>query len=195
MRKERRSVEKLIHFWMDWEKFMALVDSLDHETAFAVLTLFKTGGRACEILGLKRSQCGYTSRHGVELFEIRRMTVLKWHSEKDQWRNVGIRMDEQLTKQWIDMMPEAGELFDYNYKHLYYIIKNIQYPDDLGFWPHRFRAERAIQLRDERSFDALQLQQFFKMSSIETPLHYASPEYEAVLTALTTQTKRSDVKD
>jgi hypothetical protein len=111
------------------------------------------------------------------------MPVLKRHMSYVPIRTVPVRMDEPLTREWIDLMPAEGKFFSFKYNTLYNMIADLQRPEGAThgpWWPHRFRSERARELVREYKFDALLLKQFFEMARITTPMDYANPDLAAV---------------
>jgi len=157
-----RSVEKIIKVFCGWDTITDLVEPQEENVKLLILSLFKTGGRCSEILTLYREQIDVTETR-VRVID---MPVLKRHLSKTTYRTVPIRIDEALTKLWVDLMPNKGKFFDYKYDKAYKFIRNLDSVEGKKgpWWPHRFRAERARQLVKDYSFDALLLKQFFNMA-------------------------------
>jgi|GEM_PF-5952337 len=178
-----RSVDKLVFSFCGWDRLENLVQSQDNKVVkLLILSLFKTGARANEVLTLKGEQI--VSKKG-RLFVVN-MPVLKRHLSTVPVRTVPIPIEERLTRSWINLMPSEGKFFDFQYKKAYKIIHDLESKDGKKgpWWPHRFRAERARQLVEDYDFDALLLKQFFEMARIDTVLHYASPNLRAVEKAM-----------
>ncbi len=174
-----RSVERSIKTFCGWPKITDLVESQDNKIVkLLILSLFKTGARCSEALTLSKEQIEVTEAR-VRVID---MPVHKRHMSIVPYRTVPCRVDERLTDEWLDLMPEQGKFFDFKYDKAYKLVRNLDSLEGTKgpWWPHRFRAERARQLVRDYNFDALLLRQFFEMSSMDTVLHYASPDLAAV---------------
>jgi hypothetical protein len=174
-----RSVEDSIKVFCGWPRLEKLVEEQDNKIVkLLILSLFKTGARCNEALTLYREQIEVTEAR-VKAID---MPVLKRHLKIVPYRTVPIRLDERLTDQWVDLMPDEGKFFDFKYDKAYKIIRSLETLEGVKgpWWPHRFRAERARQLVKDYGFDALLLKQFFQMARIDTPLFYANPDLAAV---------------
>ena len=131
-----------------------------------VSALFETGGRASEVLGLRESQFRLSEKLSREIkpsIHISDMIVLK--KPKPTFRQVAFPAIEPLASPVIDyiklvrdrseVLParvrnnENGFLFPYKYDWLYKHITRLfggtkeERKRNEGWWPHRYRAERA----------------------------------------------------
>jgi len=90
----------------------------------------------------------------------------------------------KLVRDRSDILPsrirrnEEGLLFPFKYDWLYKHITRLfggtkeERKKNEGWWPHRYRAERATQLVVEYDFDTYRLLRFFGWSSAEITLRY-----------------------
>jgi len=173
-----------IKVFCGWSKLKNVFNTCSLDiTKLLFLTLFKTGGRCNEVLTVTREQCDIVD----EYITVIDMPVLKRHLSYVPMRTVPVILDEQLTTEWINLMPAEGKFFDFKYDKAYKLMRDLEKPKTAkhGPWyPHRFRAERARQLVRDYKFDALLLKQFFDMARLDTPIHYANPSLEAVKRAM-----------
>lgn len=106
--------------------------------------IFLTGGRASEVLSLKRDN--FNMNHlDKGYIVVERMKVLK--NDEDAERTFPIRTSEIISKRLVDFVNGTeGMLFPYSYSWLYKYITIINKPVDRNFgewFPHRLRAERG----------------------------------------------------
>jgi len=190
-----RSVKKIVKRFCGWKKLYRLYnDSPDDTSKLLWLSLFKTGGRISEVLTLEREQI----EEKGDFILVLDMPVLKIWKKKgnvkvrqDVTRTVPIYRYEPLSEEWIELMPDEGKFFSFQYDKAYKIIRDLQKkPDEKhGEWfPHRFRAERARQLVRDYGYDALELKTFFGWRRMAMPEHYAQPHLkqleDRILTAI-----------
>ena len=185
--------------WAILENQITTARRSDPELGFVlsglVSSLFETGGRATKVLGLKEKQFTLPenySRDSKPSIHISNMIVLK--KPKPTFRQVAFPAIESLASPLIiyvkfvrDRSPllpdrvrrnENGLLFPYKYDWLYKHITRLfggtkeERKQNQGWWPHRYRAERASQLVVEYDFDTYRLLRFFGWSSAEITLRY-----------------------
>jgi hypothetical protein len=160
-----------------------------------VSALFETGGRATEVLGLRERQFIFPEDlSNLERPEIHIADMVVLKKPVLTYRQVSFPAIERLAKSLIgyvklvrdrsDILPdrirrnENGLLFPYKYNWLYKHITRLfggtkeERATNQGWWPHRYRAERATQLVVEYDFDTYRLLRFFGWNSAEITLRY-----------------------
>ena len=167
----------VVYEFCGFETLAEMIDDCkDDETRRMALTLFKTGARISEALPLERKQITINADEGG--IEVHRMIVLKYKGDASVRRDVTFPKNELLTDEWFSLLPSAGPLFKYKYDWYYQHISAVQKQEgeNYGPWfPHRFRSERARQLMKDYGYGIMDLQEFFKMASTDTPVEYVRP--------------------
>lgn len=176
--KGKRAINTEYIGFCGWDKILSTTNTLDQTTKSLFATIFETGGRATEVLSLRKTQFQEIENRGIVL--IRGMKVLK-HG-KPAARTFPIRMDDKLYQPMMEAVRESKDyLFPYKYRWLYNRIAGINKYEGqtFGEWfPHRIRAERASQLVVDNGFGVIDLMGFFNWKNSEMPTFYAklSPE-------------------
>jgi len=185
----RRRVDVDVPFFCGWR----VLENFVYESEYLIVralraTLFETGGRATEVLSLRKDQFNFDDPNFIE---IRGMLVVKCKKGADvRWRTVAIERKDPLVRpmlEWLECVKEDEFLFSYKYGWLY---KNASTkrtgatPILSGWFPHKFRAERASQLAVEKRLDVPQLMKWFGWVRPDTPMHYVRMSVEDLKAAM-----------
>jgi len=188
--------------WIGWSALEQAIRRIEgyfpeRNRALAAV-LFLGGFRVSEVVGVPGQLPGLRAgqvRVVGDFIVLENVCVLKKWRYTDAYDEYGRRVrervleyttrafpvDEPLVPYFMDWVwtvrrsvidPEkAGELelFPVRRKHVWRIIRKYT-----GFWPHFFRAERAIQLVVEYGWSDSQLRSFFKWTNVKTIATYAS---------------------
>ena len=170
---------KSIRKFCGWGTLKEYVEDSDYEIIQALrATTFETGGRALEVLSLKKSQFDFETAKEKGGIIISGMINLKHDPESDlAVRDVVIEMKDPLVPymlEWLQYIKKENDLlFDQSYAWLYkYIVTKPNNTDPVGWFPHRLRAERAHQLMDEHRFRTFELLEWFGWARAETARKY-----------------------
>jgi hypothetical protein len=155
--------------------------------------LFLGGFRVSEVVGIPGVVSGLREdqvRVVDDFIVLENVHVLKkWRytdAYDEEGRRVRERVEEVTTRafpvdepvvpyfmDWVWRVRRAGytgaELFPISRKQAWRVIRKYT-----GWWPHFFRAERAIQLVVEYGWSDAQLRSFFKWTNVKTISTYAS---------------------
>lgn len=167
-----------------WKKIESImVDQTVRESSKDLFTtIFLTGGRASEVLSLRKNN--FNLNHlDKGYIVVERMKVLK--NDEDAERTFPIRLSEPVTERLLKLLDATeGALFPYSYSWLYKWISTINKYEgrNFGEWfPHRLRAERASQLLQDYKFGVFELMSFFGWKTSDMPTWYASLSPDALI--------------
>ena len=170
----RRSVVNDFYKRTDPDRLLSMVNTLPQMTKELFCVAYETGGRANEVLSLKKEQFEVNEKKGVII--VNRMMVEKLRKRGD--RTFPILLSSPYAETILELVnrTKIGEpLFEYGYDWMYKKIRNINKGegDTHGdWWCHRIRAEKASSLVIDHGFDVFSLMSFFGWKRTEMPIFY-----------------------
>ncbi len=164
--------------FMGWKHFKGIIEENESPTKELVLTMFKCGGRANEILLAEGKHVKVKDKtvDVTSLPAFKKRHGQHWEDGQLLFRNFPVLLSEPLSDVWAEWLESKGNterLFDFKYDNLYRLIVHATYKGkNANLFPHKGRAERASQLVEDYNANTFQLKEFFGWTRDETPNHY-----------------------
>jgi integrase len=182
--------------FVGWDKIERLADNAyDGFTELLLLTIFLTGGRTSEVLGLKKDN--FSLRASKYSIVVRDMRVLKKFDRivketlpngkklyegtkrKNVVREFPILRDEPLNKRFEELLlkkPKNKLLFPISRQLSLYYVKKIGASARMKINDHWLRGQRVAQLKSEYGFKGAPLNEWIGWSArekgLEMQTHY-----------------------
>ena len=181
---DRRTLQDFYKF-CGWKELLTAVNSIDdlRDKALFAAT-FETGGRAGEVLSLRKNQ--FIKYPKVTM--VRDMLVEKQRNPKRMHRTFPIlNKDALMYPLWdyLDTLEDDEPLFKFKYMAYYKRLCAVQSKGSKAnlaanmwlrwkgpWWGHRLRAERATQMVVENRAGIFELMKWFGWARVDMPQRY-----------------------